>query len=526
MAIDMESARDPWPRRSGLLLHFTSLPGPGGAGDLGPAARQFLADLHRGGQRSWQVLPTGPTGYGDSPYQTSSVLALNPIFLSPQDLVRDGLLDASALDSLPPASAHADFDRARRLRVQLARQALSRLAMARAGQGGQGHLAHLVRELDAYLSREQRWLDEYTLFTAIKDEQGGASWTHWPAPLRDRDPAALSAARERLRAEIELHAFLQWLLDRQFRALRSEANAAGIELIGDVPIFVAHDSVEVWSAREQFQLHADGSLRVQAGVPPDYFSRTGQLWGNPLYDWSRMQADGFAFFRQRIARTAQQFDRVRIDHFRGFAAYWEVPGQARTAEHGRWVEAPGAALFTALANDPETARVRYIAEDLGVITPDVEELRDRFALPGIRVLQFGFGPDDHYDGRPWAMRKNAVVYTSTHDNAPIVAWYRGDADGTRREEEARADRERVHAYLGYVPAPHDVHWALNRLAMATAADTVIMLVQDVLGLGAESRINTPGKSEGNWGFRLLPGQLDGGSLDTLRELTRIYGRLR
>jgi 4-alpha-glucanotransferase len=514
-----------WPRHSGLLLHFTSLPGGGGCGDLGPAARQFVQQLARAGQRAWQVLPIGPTGFGDSPYQTASVLAGNPLLVSPELLCADGLLDASDLSHAPPVSGRADYEVAHRYRWPLFNKACARLLAARFGLAQTAELGQLWRDFSSFCATEAAWLEEYALFMALKEEHALAPWTQWAPELRDREPAALAAARRRLAAPIELHRFVQWQFQRQFSALRRETAAAGIELIGDVPIFVAHDSVEVWADREQFLLHSDGSLQVQAGVPPDYFSRTGQLWGNPLYNWPRMEAGGFAFWKTRIARAAQLFDRVRIDHFRGFAAHWEIPGLAKTAEHGRWVPAPGAALFSTLTTDPQTRGVRFIAEDLGVITPDVEELRDRFALPGIRVLQFGFGDDDNYDGRPWAFRKNSVIYTSTHDNATVVGWYRGEPEGTRSPEQAERERQKVNDYLGHEPAPDYAHFALIRLALATVADTVIVPVQDVLGLGNLARMNSPGIPQGNWKFRLLPGQLDDGTLEHLRHLTKLYGRL-
>lgn len=511
-----------WPRMSGLLLHFTSLPGPGGCGDLGPEAHRFLEQLARAGQRAWQVLPLGPTGYGDSPYQTASVLAGNPILVSPIAMHADGLLDSADLADLPASHALADYGAAQACRWRLFQRAADRLF----SKGNDGnHMASLRRDFERYAEQEAGWLDDFVLFAAIKEDQGFAPWVAWPTSLRDRHPIALDSARQRLADRIRVHALVQWLFERQFRALRTAAQAAGVELIGDVPIFVAHDSVEVWRDRDQFLLSPDGRLRVQAGVPPDYFSRTGQLWGNPLYDYGRMIDDGFTFWRRRVARAGALFDRVRIDHFRGFAAHWEVPGDARTAEIGRWVPAPGALLFKALQADPDTQGVRFIAEDLGVITPDVEALRDSFGFPGIRVLQFGFGPDVHYEGRPWGSRKNHVVYTSTHDNATLVGWYRGDSDGTRTDAQAHDERQRVHEYLGYTPSPGHVHHALLRLALSTCADTVIIPVQDVLGLGNEARMNRPGQSEGNWQFRLLPGQLDDGSLATLRDLTRIYGRL-
>jgi len=508
-------------RGSGLLLHFTSLPGPGGCGDLGPEALRFLEQLQRAGQQAWQVLPLGPTGYGDSPYQTASVLAGNPILVSPQGLQKDGLLDSDDLRDLPASSPRADYGWAQHARWQLYEKAAKRLF----ADNAQEALSALRREFDAYCEDEAAWLSDYTLFAAIKEECRMAPWVEWPAPLRDRHPLALDEARVRLSERMRLHAFVQWQFARQFRHLRGAAKDAGIELIGDVPIFVAHDSVEVWQQRDQFLLHPDGRLRVQAGVPPDYFSRTGQLWGNPLPDYQRMIDDGFQFWRRRIQRAAALFDRVRLDHFRGFAAHWEVPGTARTAEIGRWVPAPGALLFKTLLSDPETQGVSYIAEDLGVITPDVEALRDGFGLPGIRVLQFGFGPDETYEGRPWGCHPNHVVYSSTHDNATLMGWYRGETDGTRTDEQAAAERARVHEYMGYEPSPQSAHHALLRLALSTSADTVILQVQDVLGLGNEARMNRPGQSEGNWQFRLMPGQLDDPSLDDLRNLTRIYGRL-
>jgi 4-alpha-glucanotransferase len=513
-------------RHSGLLLHFTSLPGPGGVGDLGPEAHRFLGQLARGGQRAWQVLPIGPTGFGDSPYQTASVLAGNPLLLSMDALCESGLLDAADLRAAPPASARADYGAALAFKRPLLQKACVRLQAAQHGlaTGTSADLSALGRDFAAYCAAEREWLDEYALFMAIKEECNQRPWMQWPAPLRDREPAALAQAQTRLAQSCALHRFIQWQFERQFGALRSAAKSAGIELIGDVPIFVAHDSVEVWSGRSQFLLHPDGQLRVQAGVPPDYFSKTGQLWGNPLYDWPQMEQGGFAFWKRRVARAGRLFDRVRIDHFRGFAAHWEVPGAARTAEIGRWVPAPGHALFTALREHKETAQVRFIAEDLGVITDDVEALRDHFAFPGIRVLQFGFGEDDNYDGRPWAFRRNLVVYTSTHDNATIVGWYRGEPDGTRTAAQAAQERDKVNDYMGHNPSPDYVHFALIRLALATVADTVIIPVQDVLGLGNQARMNSPGVPEGNWQYRLLDGQLSENHLEHLRHLTKLYGR--
>ncbi len=516
-----------WPRRSGSLLHFTSLPGPGGCGDLGPEAHRFLEALAYSGQRAWQVLPIGPTSYGDSPYQTHSTNAGNPILVSIKVLVDEGLLDAADLQTLPPASAQADYGQAQHCRWPLLARAANRLFADASNQ-----FEALRLDFDSYCALERDWLEDFALFMAIKEEQGLLPWIAWPEPLRDRHSEAIEEARIRLADRIRLHSFVQWQFERQFRALRRAATAAGIELIGDMPIFVAHDSVEVWREREQFLLHPDGRLRVQAGVPPDYFSRTGQLWGNPLYNWERMKQDSFQFWRRRILRITSLFDRTRIDHFRAFAAHWEVPGDARTAENGRWVTAPGAELFATLhedlrrdSADSAGPQMRFIAEDLGVITPDVEELRDRFGFPGIRVLVFGFGADEHYDGRPWGIKPNQVLYTTTHDNGTLAAFYHGEAEGTRTAEQALAERTRVQEYLGYTPPPEQAHFALINLAFSTAANTVIVPVQDVLGLGNAARMNTPGQSQGNWQFRLLPNQLSAQHLDRLRNSTQIYGRL-
>jgi 4-alpha-glucanotransferase len=364
---------------------------------------------------------------------------------------------------------------------------------------------------------------------ALKEVHGMQPWISWPVPLRDRHPEALAGARERLRGRLHCLRFVQWQFFRQWQALREHGRRCGVRFIGDMPIFVAHDSVEVWTQREQFLLHPDGRLRVQAGVPPDYFSRTGQLWGNPLYDWERMARDGFAFWRQRIEQALHLYDRIRIDHFRGFCAHWEVPGDAEDATGGRWVPVPGEALFQRLF-DPDAAlpRLDLIAEDLGVITEDVVALRRRFGLPGMRVLQFSFGDTDKDLVRPYSYERNTVLYTSTHDNDTFVGWFRGNEDrGSERQADDRRPQRNLLEYLG-LPVESDVrdiHWHVLRLCLSSVADTVIFPVQDLLGLGSEARMNRPGRAEGNWRFRLLPGQLAEPTLERLRHLTDVYGRL-
>lgn len=526
-------------RTSAILCHITSLPGPGGLGDLGEGAHQLLRWLHQAGQRGWQVLPIGPTGYGDSPYQLYSAFAGNPALISLERLRDEGLLRPEDLRDAPQSLAQADFGAAQRHRMPRLFTAFQGL---RAGQGAAG----LPGEFSTYCEEEREWLDDFALFAALKEEHHGAPWYSFAAPLRDRDPATLRAARERLAERVQLHRFIQWQFDRQWRALREHARHLDIELIGDMPIFVAHDSVEVWQSRGQFLLHHDGRLQVQAGVPPDYFSATGQLWGNPLYDWERMGRDGFQFWRARARRALRLFDRVRIDHFRGFCAHWEIPGDATTAIKGRWAPVPGAALFAALADElggPSVVAARFIAEDLGIITADVDQLRESTGLPGMRVLQFSFGDGDEARARPYAYPHNLVFYTSTHDNDTLASWLRGDdvEQGGRSAAQAARERENVMEYLGLpveAAARDDSHLALLRLALSTVADTVIIPVQDVLGLRGEARMNFPGRAAGNWGFRLLPGQLHGvvgpdqpapsapGDELTARlhRLTRTYGR--
>ena len=357
-------SRSHWPRHSGLLLHISSLPGPGGLGDLGLAAHHFLSLLEAAGQRAWQVLPVGPTGFGDSPYQTSSSLGGHPLFVSIDGLVRLGLLPAEVLSLAPKEHPQADFVAAQNYKWPLLKEAHHTLQES-------NHHRSLRDDLQKFIYDEADWLTDFALFMAIKEEQEYRPWTQWPLPLRDRIPSALAEARARLAETFSLHCFVQWQFQRQWQTLRDSAHAKGIELIGDVPIFVAHDSVEVWCDRSQFLLHPDGALRVMAGVPPDYFSKTGQLWGNPLYDWDRMRTDGFSFWRRRIRRAAALFDRVRIDHFRGFVAHWEIPAADKTAEFGRWVPAPGHELFLALTTGQDTCGVRFVAEDLGIITHEV-----------------------------------------------------------------------------------------------------------------------------------------------------------
>jgi len=494
-----------FPRSSGLLLHPSSLPGPWGIGDLGPAAYQFVDALVRAGQSLWQLLPLGPTGYGDSPYQCFSAFAGNPLLVSPDRLVDLGLLDRAELEraaaehSLSPDAV--DYGAVYHFKLPLLRRSFERL-------GASPELAAAFRR---FREEQAGWLDDYALFMTLKDAHGGAGWNSWDPGLRDREPAALAAARQEHAAAIEIQQFLQFLFYSQWAPLKAYANERGISIIGDAPIFVAYDSADVWANRELFFLDDEGNPTVVAGVPPDYFSATGQRWGNPLYRWDRMRRDGYAWWVARLRQTFTQVDILRLDHFRGFAAYWEVPADQDTAINGRWVRGPGADLFQAL--DRQLGGLPIIAEDLGLITPDVLELRDQFGFPGMKVLQFAFSDSENVY-LPHNHTPNSVVYTGTHDNDTTVGWFR---------ELSEADREWVRAYLGR--DGHDIAWELLRLAMMSVADMAIVPLQDVLRLGGEARMNQPGRLGGNWAWRFRAGQLDDGLIAGLRFLTTIYGRL-
>ncbi len=489
-------------RSAGILLHPTSLPGPYGVGDLGPAAYQWVDALVRAGQKWWQVLPLGPTGFGDSPYQCFSALAGNPYLVSPEFLMRDGLLAASEIDETHFPEQRVDFGPVIQFKVRLLKQVWTNF------QAGRG--APLRPEFEAFTARCSGWLDDYALFMALKDAHGGASWLEWPADLRRRDPNRLALARRDLGDAIGRHQFAQFLFFRQWKALKDHANSRGIRLIGDVPIFVSSDSADVWANPELFHLDAERRPTVVAGVPPDYFSATGQLWGNPLYNWEAVAGAGYAWWVARMRATLELVDVVRLDHFRGFEAYWEVPAGQPTAEKGRWVPGPRDALFETLRR--ELGGLPLIAEDLGLITPEVDALRERLRLPGMRVLQFAFSaPDNKY--LPHHYQYNTIVYTGTHDNDTTLGWFR-----------TRPDQERQFL-LHYAPwVERDPAWELMRLAWSSVADLAIAPLQDVLALGTEARMNLPGRPAGNWGWRFTANQLHQEILDRLRDLTGLYSR--
>jgi 4-alpha-glucanotransferase len=491
-------------RSAGILLHPTSLPGPYGIGDFGPAAYTWVDALARARQTWWQILPLGPTGFGDSPYQSFSAFAGNYYLISPEFLVHDGLLQQRDLGATHFPADRVDYGPVIEFKIRLLGRAWDNFKAGRA--------PGLRQPFEAFGSQHASWLDDYALFMALKDAHAGASWLAWPEGLIRRSPGALAQARVRLADAIRLHRFRQFLFFRQWHNVRSYAQGKGIKLIGDLPIFVSADSADVWANPKLFQLDEQHRPRVVAGVPPDYFSATGQLWGNPLYDWEALRQTGYAWWIARIRAMLAQVDLIRVDHFRGFEAHWEVPAGNPTAENGRWVKVPGADLF-AKVKAALGGRLPLIAEDLGLITPEVEALRDQFHLPGMRVLHFAFGNGPEQPFLPHNYERNTVVYTGTHDNDTTVGWLKSLSDGERRF---------LRRY-----APHmeqDQAWGLLRLAWASVADYALAPLQDVLNLGPQARMNLPGRPMGNWGWRFTQEMLRGEILDRLGDLTDVYRR--
>lgn len=504
-----------WPRACGLLLHPTSLPGPDGVGTLDGHVDGFLDFLTAAGQTYWQILPLVPTGYGDSPYAGLSAFAGNPLLIASEALVEMGLLPRERLRARPRFPAdRVDYGAVIPWKQALLAEAFERFTAAAP--------AAWRTDFETFRRTEAYWLNDYAQFRALKDAHGGRPWYEWPAALRDRDPAAVAAALRELGPAAAAHQFQQWLFFRQWRRVREACRQRGVRIIGDAPIFVAHDSADVWADRALFKLDAAGRPTHVAGVPPDYFSATGQRWGNPLYDWRRMAADGFAWWLSRMRRLFQLVDVVRLDHFRGFAACWSIPAEAPTAATGRWVKTPGRKLFTAMKKT--FGELPVIAEDLGVITPDVTALRDDFGFPGMRVLQFAFGGDPQNHDLPHNHVPNAVVYTGTHDNDTTVGWYgaRPGVGSTRTAEDIERERAFCRAYLNSDGTA--IHWDFIRAAYASVAHTAVVPVQDVLGLGGEGRMNLPAAERGNWSWRCPAEALTADLAARLRELAWLYGR--
>lgn len=503
-------------RASGVLLHPTSLPGPEGIGTLGPETGRFLDFLAASGQSIWQMLPVGPTGYGDSPYQCFSAFAGNPLLISTELLVRDNLLQQEDLADQPAAEVSLVDFRAvipwKQTKLHRAFDSFQR-----------GSRPSQLRAFDEF-RRDESWLHEYALFMTLKQLHDNSSWLDWDAGLRLRDPAEIERVCRDNERTIEFHEFVQFLFNRQWSDLHETARSRGVSLIGDMPIFVSLDSADVWANRDSFQLDPTGRPTVVSGVPPDYYSETGQLWGNPIYDWDRHQQDNYAWWASVFRSRFALFDMVRVDHFRGFAAYWAVPFGNRTAEHGEWVPGPGATLFQSLERQLGTLPI--IAEDLGVITPDVVALKERFRFPGMKILQFGFDARERNNHLPHTYTQNSVVYTGSHDNNTTRGWF---------DSASEADRAHALSYLsGDDTAAHDrrdsddgrlVNWEFIRAALMSVSRYAVIPMQDLLGLGSEARMNTPGTLGGNWAWRMGPEYDDPELAERFNALTRLYSRL-
>jgi 4-alpha-glucanotransferase len=496
----------PFPRSSGLLLHPTSLPSRFGIGDLGKSAYEFVDFLHESQQQLWQILPLGPTGHGNSPYMSYSSMAGNPLLISPdilrgQELLSDA--DFAALPELP--IDQVDYDQAIQLKMPLLLKAAETFRASASTEQRQA--------FETFCASRAFWLNDYAFFMALKAAHEGASWHQWDDSIARRKPKAMEQWRVRLSAEIFNHKYLQFEFFRQWSDLKRYANDRGISIMGDLPIYVAHDSADVWAQPQNFYLDPEtGEPALMAGVPPDYFSETGQLWGNPIYNWNVIEASGFEWWVQRFKSLLEYVDLLRIDHFRGFCAYWAVNQGETTAMNGEWVEAPGAAFFQLLKS--ELGSLPILAEDLGVITPDVEQLREQFEFPGMKILQFAFGSDSDNPFLPFNYERNYVVYTGTHDNDTTLGWY---------EQLQAHERESLLRYLGCTSAD-GIHWDLIRLALSSVCNQAVIPVQDILGLGTEARMNFPGKPSGNWSWRYREGALTAELRDRLRSLTETYAR--
>ncbi|MBZ5646454.1 MAG: 4-alpha-glucanotransferase [Acidobacteriia bacterium] len=503
----------PFERASGILLHPTSLPSAGGIGDLGPAAYGFVDFLAKAKQGLWQVLPLSPTGYGNSPYSSTSAFAGNPLLISLERLAERGWIEAqrlSALDERQPRAAvphkPVEYERVRAAKMPLLREAARNFLR-------QGRDADRQR-FERWHQENIWWLDDYVFFEALRERYQNASWNTWPRELAQRDPAALDRTGRELAEELAMRRVIQFAFYEQWRALHHYCREKGIKIIGDVAIFVSYDSADVWTHPELFQLDEERNPYVVAGVPPDAFSTTGQRWGNPLYRWDVLRQRGYEWWIQRMRWATRTCDIVRLDHFRGFEAYWEIPASEPTAVHGRWVKGPNDDLFTALRN--ALGDLPFIAEDLGFITPEVHALRERLRIPGMRVMQFAFGNKGAHIYLPQNFVPNCVVYTGTHDNDTTAGWWASSATEHEKHD--------VRAYLG--ESSDGVHWDFIRAAIGSVADLCVIPLQDVLGLGSEARMNVPSKPDGNWSWRYKPGALTPALAERLATLVEVSDRDR
>lgn len=488
-------------RESGILMHITSLPGPYGVGSMGRRAFEFVDFLKESGQSCWQILPLSPTGYGDSPYQSCSTFAGNPYLIDLESLMEEGLLVPEDVEGIRwnYLETKTDYGLQYQNRLNVLRKAYARF------QGSE--------DFDAFCERSGNWLPDFALFMALKDRNGGKPWYEWEDGLKFRNPDAIWQIRQELRREIRFYCFVQYLFYRQWNALHQYCRDNGIRIIGDVPIYVPRDSVEVWSSPELFQLDETLTPEVIAGCPPDAFTADGQLWGNPIYRWDVMESNGFAWWLRRLAAAGELYDVVRLDHFRGLEAYWAVPFGEQTARGGRWVKGPGSRFVQALKNG--LSGLEMIAEDLGYLTQEVLDLRDESGYPGMKVLEFAFDSREPSDYLPHTYTRNTVCYTGTHDNMTMRQWF-----DTADEAAVRYAAE----YMHLTPEEGDV-WGTIRTAMASVSDLCIIPIQDYLGVGAEGRMNFPGTlSDSNWTWRAKDGMINKELAGRIRKLTELYGR--
>ncbi|TWT50778.1 4-alpha-glucanotransferase [Rubripirellula amarantea] len=497
-----ESSMSNTTRRSGVLCHITSLATPHGVGDLGPAARGFVDFLIQSGQTLWQVLPLGPPAHNYSPYSCYSAMAGNRVMISPDDLLVDGLVTEDQVKASAVQRADicfVDFQQSLGKKDVLLRQAFEVFT--------QTSPCELVDEFEAFQLAQRDWLEDFARYEAIMSHLVMLDWTQWPDGLPQHAPDAIAKWDDKLAEEIEYSRFVQFLFDRQWFKLKSYANERGVQLCGDMPIFVAHESSDVWVNQDLFHLDEVGKPALVAGVPPDYFSETGQLWGNPLYNWEAIEADEYRWWTQRFSRAVQQFDLLRVDHFRGFEAYWEVPASEETAINGKWVKGPGEKPFRAA--EAKLGPLPFIAEDLGMITEEVYELRDALGYPGMRVLQFGFDNEEDVFHRPIDYPENCVAYTGTHDNDTVMGWY------LRR----KSDETFMELLAPYLESDLPVNWQLIDAVLQSKASLTIMPIQDLFGQGNEARMNVPGKAFGNWAWRFAPETLTPEVAMQMRKLT-------
>ncbi len=492
-------------RSSGLLLHPTSLPGPHGIGDLGPGADAFVDFLEKSGSRFWQILPLGPAGFGGSPYQSTSAFAGNPLLISLERIRDEGMLSQEEITECSlPEGVRVDLNHAEETKGKLLNLVYDRFEDAQ--------FVFIDDDFTKFKDENSWWLQDFALYSALKEENGGLPWFQWPQDLIARDQEAIKFASERLHGRIDFFRFLQFLFFRQWFDLKTKMKKRGMMILGDIPIFPAHDSADVWANAPIFKLDQNRLPTVVAGVPPDYFSPEGQLWGNPVYRWDVLAENDFSWWIDRFRHMLNLVDVVRVDHFRGFIAAWEVPAAEKTAINGEWVEGPGGKLFDQLRTELGTLPI--VAEDLGILTPDVGELRKKLKFPGMKILQFAFDSDALNPYLPHNYDRDFIVYTGTHDNDTTIGWYASIDDHVRN---------RVKEYVG-ISTP-DIPWDLIRLAYASTADIAIIPMQDILGLGNDARMNFPGESQGNWMWRFPAGWITDQQSDRLRHLATVYGRL-